>query len=199
MGVLTLFSLLFGEGDTYWLAHHQFVLENWALPYRSISFDRKWQNRNTFALPYGLSFQFTYISVEFGQTICDRTEVLLGLSCGGQLKNLGEPHENTLGTRGKNKIHPPFSFLKGKNWTPSWVHAQKLWDRECLNRTPKGHMSNGRRKMGSYQELGYKARNNANMMSHMQICTTCNNFKKASKKKMTLTRQPYSLTEVVSI
>jgi len=69
-------------------------------------------------------FSLCTLELNFGQTICDRTEVLLGISCGGQLKNLGEPHGNTLGTRGKNKIqHPPLPrpppFLKAKYWTPS--------------------------------------------------------------------------------
>jgi hypothetical protein len=54
----------------------------------------------------------------FGQTICDRTEVLLGISCGDNLRTW----ENPMGTHWeqgeKAKYNPP-PFLKGKNWTPS--------------------------------------------------------------------------------
>jgi len=60
MGVLTLFLFLFGgEGDIL-IDPSPIFLEHWALPYKN----PKWQNRNTFALPYGLSFQFMYMGVE---------------------------------------------------------------------------------------------------------------------------------------
>jgi len=62
----------------------------------------------------------------------------------------------------------------------------------------KGHLPMAEEKW-LVQRTWIQAINNANMMSHMQICTRCNNFKKASKKKMTLICQPHSLTQVVSI
>jgi hypothetical protein len=58
----------------------------------------------------------------------------------------------------------------------------------------KGHVPMAEEKW-LVQRTWIQAINNANMMSHMQICTRCNNFKKASKKKMTLIWQPYSLTQ----
>jgi hypothetical protein len=60
---------------------------------------------------YALPFQFIYRRVEFGQTIWDKTEVLLGTSW-----KLEEPHGNTLGTKGgkQKTCHPTLLSPKEK-------------------------------------------------------------------------------------
>jgi len=64
---------------------------------------------------YCLPFQFIYRRVELGQTIWDKTEVLLGTSW-----KLEEPHGNTLGTKGgeMKASHPTLLSPKEKNRPP---------------------------------------------------------------------------------
>jgi hypothetical protein len=63
----------------------------------------------TNVLHYGSPFQFILMRVE----LWDKSEVLLGTSC-----ELGDHHENMIGTRKKTKNpFPTPPTLKEKNWT----------------------------------------------------------------------------------
>jgi len=100
--------------------------------------------------------------LNFGQTICDRTEVLLGISYGDNLRTW----ENLMGTHWeqgeKPKYNPP-SIFKRKKLDPFMSACSELVGHSVSIGHLKG-MFQWQKKNGSYKELGYQAINNVNMM-----------------------------------
>jgi len=89
-------SFLGGRGHFDWPIMNVFF-EYWALPNRSTSLDPKLQNINTCAPLMAHLFNFYIWELNFGQTICNKIDMLL--KClGEQLGGLGEPFENHMGT-----------------------------------------------------------------------------------------------------
>jgi hypothetical protein len=114
--------------------------------------------------------------LNFGQTICDRAEVLLGISYGDNLRTW----ENPMGTHWeqgeKPKYKPPPppstppSIFKRKKVDPFMRACSEIVGHSVSIETPKGHIPMAEGKW-LVQRTWIQAINNVNMMSHMQICT----------------------------
>ncbi len=103
-------------------------------------------------------FHFILHEKNFGQTIWDKCEVLLGTSWGNNLGSLWEPHVTTLGTRNPNLLPPPNSFsIKKRKLDPSWVHDEaSYWLHETfiISKTVCHHFWPGL--MAGAQTLGHR-------------------------------------------
>jgi hypothetical protein len=124
--VPSLFFFFFVSKEPYWLAHHQFF-QNIGHSSIEVPIWTPSCKLETNADPLCLPFQFIYWRVELGQTIWDKTEVLLGTSW-----KLEEPHGNTLGTKGgkKKSSHPTLLSpppQKKKNMSACWAFTLAAW------------------------------------------------------------------------
>ncbi len=97
--VLSQLFFLF-KGAINWLVHHQFVLEHWALPNRSTSLDPKLHNKKQIYSPIAHLFSLYTSELNFGRTIWEKSEVLLGISWGTLWEQIGNMEKT-------QKIPPP--------------------------------------------------------------------------------------------